>query len=42
MTQILSLPTKTFIERTDRNRKFSYQANSAQALASEKFNRVNT
>jgi hypothetical protein len=36
MTQILSLPTKPFIEQADRNRKYSYQVNFAQALASVK------
>ena len=36
MTQILSLPTKPFIEQADRNRKYSYQVNFAQALASIK------
>ena len=36
MTQVLSLPTKPFIEQADRNRKYSYQVNFAQALASVK------
>ena len=36
MTQILSLPTKPLIEQADRNRKYSYQVNFAQALASVK------
>ena len=36
MTQVLSLPTKPFIDQAYRNRKYSYQVNFAQALASVK------
>ena len=33
---LVSLPTKPFIEQSYRNRKYSYQVNFAQALASVK------
>ena len=36
LTQILSFPTKPIVKRADRYRKYSYQVNFAQALASVK------